>query len=195
MEDADSQADLNLIQGQWVFSDECPVTTAQWSATELGSGRVVHNFTDMPSNIQAFYDDTVSLENLKMYVSHVRITDALGRTFEAYSDGVMVSIGTPDTAPVWEGAGAHDMDFQESLDIIEASWGAFGNSRSALPSDHVTRYVLFSFPVLSSHLGFLCFCLNFSLSFSLSLCLTPSDCLTLLVSCLPSLPNISVSFF
>ncbi|XP_070204336.1 uncharacterized protein [Littorina saxatilis] len=139
--DADGQADRNIIQGHWRFADPCPILSAEWSVTELGSGRVIMPFTTLPDSRRRFYDDTVSLVNTKTYVSHVRITDALNRTFTAFSDGVTVSAGIPTTASVWEGfADGMDVDFQQSLNEIDASWDDFGDSRSALPSERVVRY-------------------------------------------------------
>ena len=142
MVDSDGQTDLNLIQGYWRFTDPCPIVSAEWWVTELGSGRTVRNLTAIPDHGQAFSDDTLSLDDLKTYVTHVRIVDASNRTFEAYSDGMTVSLDTPDTAAVWEGSGHHDMDYQESLQEIVASWEDFGNPRSALPLDHIIRYGL-----------------------------------------------------
>ena len=139
--DTDGQTDLNLIQGHWHLTDPCPVVNAEWWVTELGSGRLVRNLSAIPDGGQAFFDDTLSLDNLKTYVTHVRVVDAANRTFEAYSDGTTVCLDKPDTAAVWEGSGRHDMDYQESLQEIVASWEDFGDPRSALPSDRVVRWV------------------------------------------------------
>ncbi|KAK7113965.1 hypothetical protein V1264_000110 [Littorina saxatilis] len=138
--DADGQVDLHLIQGHWKVTDPCPIISASWWVTELGSGREIRNLTDLQDNSRSFYDDTLSLENLKTYVAHVRVTDSVNRTWEAWSDGVTVSLDSPDTARVWEGVAPNDVDYQESLNKITATWESFGNPRSPLPSDQVVRY-------------------------------------------------------
>nr|KAG5707973.1 hypothetical protein BaRGS_025111 [Batillaria attramentaria] len=138
--DLEGMADLNVIQGRWHFSDPCPIVRAEWAVTELSTGRYVKPFTPIPDSGQVFYDDTLSLENFKTYVSHVRVTDAQNRTYTAYSDGVTVDIQPPDTAAVWEGTGRDDQDYQVTLEELVASWDPFGDPQSVLPSQQILRY-------------------------------------------------------
>lgn len=144
--DADGQANLNTIQGQWTLNDLCPIISGEWWVTELGSGRLVRSSTPLLHNpadntfMQRFYDDSLTLQNMRTYLVHVRVTDAQNRTFEAFSDGVTVCLDSPETAAVWEGKGHHDMDFQVSLNSIQFSWDSFGDPRSTLPSEHILWY-------------------------------------------------------
>ncbi|KAK7496779.1 hypothetical protein BaRGS_00011988 [Batillaria attramentaria] len=137
--DMDGQAELDVMQGSWRYSDPCPILSAEWSLRELG-GKVLVDFTAIPDNANEFYDDSLSLENLKVYVNYVRIRDAMGRTFTAFSDGVTVVIRTPDVATVRDGLGPGDQDFQEPTDRLSANWDPFGDAQSTLPSDHIVRY-------------------------------------------------------
>nr|KAG5700346.1 hypothetical protein BaRGS_029598 [Batillaria attramentaria] len=98
--DADGQSEVNMLQGRWLYSDPCPIISAQWSVTEIG-GRVVTNFTDIPGN--EFQNDRLDLENFKTYVNVVKIKDAMGRTFTAFSDGVTVLVREPQPALVRDG--------------------------------------------------------------------------------------------
>lgn len=95
--------------------------------------------TDIPGNGMRFYDDQMLLENLKTYVSFVTITDALNRTYTAFSDGVTVTIREPNPGQVRDGEGMHDVDYQESLQSLSANWDDFGDTFSPLPSDHIVR--------------------------------------------------------
>ena len=135
----DVQTDLYMIQGRWKPTDPCPVTSVQWAVTELGSGRQVRPFTDATGGTHVLYDDTLMLHALKVYLIEVKVKDALGRQWHARSDGVLVSVGTPAVAAVWEGHGERDMDFQTSVTEVVASWDHFGDSRSALPTDQIVR--------------------------------------------------------
>ncbi|KAK7496780.1 hypothetical protein BaRGS_00011989, partial [Batillaria attramentaria] len=137
--DMDGQAELDVMQGRWRYSDPCPVQSVEWSLRELG-GKVVIDFTSIPNKSQQFYNDSLSLENLKVYVNYVRIKDALNRTFTAFSDGITIMIRTPATATVRDGLGIDDKDFQEPTDQLSANWDAFGDTHSTLPSDQIVRY-------------------------------------------------------
>ncbi|KAK7493720.1 hypothetical protein BaRGS_00015049 [Batillaria attramentaria] len=137
--DVDGQTKLNLMQGRWRYSDPCPIVSAEWSVREL-NGKIVTNFAAIPDNATEFYNDSLHLENLKTYVNYVRIVDALGRRFTAFSDGITVMIRQPQPAVVRDGLGLNDEDYQESTDRLSANWDMFGDPRSTLPSDHILRY-------------------------------------------------------
>nr|KAG5704401.1 hypothetical protein BaRGS_031107 [Batillaria attramentaria] len=137
--DMDGQTDLGVMQGTWRYSDPCPVLSVEWSLTELG-GKTVFEFSEIPGNGRQFYNDDLHLENLKTYVNHIRIKDALNRTFTAFSDGITMLLRSPDAKTVRDGLGANDQDFQEATDRLSANWDAFGDARSTLPSDQIVRY-------------------------------------------------------
>jgi hypothetical protein len=76
---------------------------------------------------------------LARYVSYVRVTDALERTFTAWSDGVTVLLREPDTATVRDGLEEMDVDFQLDTTSLSANWDEFGDDVSTLPSDHIVK--------------------------------------------------------
>ncbi|XP_076452271.1 uncharacterized protein LOC143287914 [Babylonia areolata] len=137
--DVDGQSEVHVLEGRWWYSDPCPVLRAEWSVQELG-GQVLVSFTAVDPSGHTFYNDGLHLENFKTYINYIRITDALNRTRVAFSDGVTVLIQRPDTAVVRDGLGDIDMDFQFDTHILSANWDAFGDSRSTLPSNQITRY-------------------------------------------------------
>nr|KAG5694401.1 hypothetical protein BaRGS_002255 [Batillaria attramentaria] len=137
--DMDGQAELHVIQGGWRYSDPCPVLSTEWSVREI-SGDIVTDFSSVPGNGHKLYNDDLDLENLKTYLNYVRVTDALNRTFVAFSDGITVMLQRPDPATVRDGLSSNDVDFQEPTDQLSANWDAFGDAGSTLPSDHIVKY-------------------------------------------------------
>ncbi|KAL8573311.1 hypothetical protein ACOMHN_032773 [Nucella lapillus] len=137
--DTDGQHELHVLQGQWRYTDPCPVLEVEWSVTELG-GQKVTEWTRINPSIQQFYNDSLHLENFKTYINFVRIRDALNRSRVAFSDGVTVDIRLPATAAVRDGLGKTDVDFQQDTHTLNANWDSFGDPRSTRPSDQIVRY-------------------------------------------------------
>nr|KAG5706426.1 hypothetical protein BaRGS_032819 [Batillaria attramentaria] len=137
--DIDGQAEMNVMQGSWSYSDPCPVLSAEWSLREVG-GKMITNFTAILGKTSMFYSDALGLENFKVYVNYVRIRDAMNRTFTAFSDGITISVRQPEPATVRDGLTLADQDFQEATDRLSANWDDFGDSQSSLPSDDIVKY-------------------------------------------------------
>ncbi|XP_061168902.1 uncharacterized protein LOC133178171 [Saccostrea echinata] len=137
--DADFQASLNVIQGSYRYSDNCPVIKAEWMVEDL-TGKVIQNYTAVPGNGFFFYNDQLTLQNNYLYFVKVVITDALNRTKEGKSDGITVTIQPPVSGIVRDGLGSEDIKYQESLTELSANWDVFGNEASGDPTQKIDHY-------------------------------------------------------
>ncbi|XP_061188852.1 uncharacterized protein LOC133197029 [Saccostrea echinata] len=137
--DSDFQIDLNLIQGSYQYSDNCPIIEAQWSVEDL-TGKVIQNYTDVPGNGFVFYNDQLSLRNNYLYYVKVKVTDALNRTKVGISDGITVRIQPPVSGIVRDGLGSEDIDYQESRTELSANWNDFGDGASGDPTQKIDYY-------------------------------------------------------
>ncbi|XP_061168901.1 uncharacterized protein LOC133178169 [Saccostrea echinata] len=137
--DADFQASLNVIQGSYRYSDNCPIIKAEWSVEDL-TGKVIQNNTAVPGNGLFFFNDQLILQNNYLYFVKVKITDALNRTKEGKSDGITVRIQPPVSGIVRDGLGSEDIKYQESLAELSANWDAFGNEASGDPTQKIDHY-------------------------------------------------------
>ncbi|XP_062588035.1 uncharacterized protein LOC134249704 [Saccostrea cucullata] len=137
--DWDFQIDLNLIQGSYRYSDNCPIREARWSVEDL-TGTIIQNYTDVPGNGFVFYNDHLSLKNNYIYYVKVKITDALNRTKVGISDGITVRIQPPVSGIVRDGLDVEDIDYQESITELSANWNDFGDEASGDPTQKMDYY-------------------------------------------------------
>ncbi|XP_046568758.1 uncharacterized protein LOC124277142 [Haliotis rubra] len=137
-DDVDSQHDLTTIQGRWGYSDPCPVISAEWAVEDI-TGEIIKGFEQTPGNGHNFYNDELTLENMKTYRVIVRTTDALNRTMIGRSDGVMVKIQPPVPGNVRDGI-ASDINYQLPTNYLAANWDPFGEMNDLDPSQKIEYY-------------------------------------------------------
>ncbi|KAK3094096.1 hypothetical protein FSP39_024081 [Pinctada imbricata] len=137
--DRDFQSDLNVIQGIWVYSEPCPIVKAEWAIHDL-KGNLVQDYIGAAGNGHILYNDELTLENNMMYMISVRITDAINRTAEAQSDGMVILIQPPGPGDVRDGLGGEDIDYQESITQLSANWENFGSLESSNPTQMIDHY-------------------------------------------------------
>ncbi|XP_046375524.2 uncharacterized protein LOC124148470 [Haliotis rufescens] len=137
-DDVDSQHDLSTIQGSWVYSDPCPVLSAEWAVEDI-TGELIKEFEHTPGNGHNFYNDELTLGYMKTYRVIVRTTDALNRTMEGRSDGVMVKIKPPVPGNVRDGIAA-DINYQLPTNYLAANWDPFGEIDDMDPSQKIEYY-------------------------------------------------------
>ncbi|KAK3092476.1 hypothetical protein FSP39_003379 [Pinctada imbricata] len=137
--DRDFQGDLNVIQGIWQYSEPCPIVHAEWAIYDL-QGNLIQDYIGSTGNGRILYNDELTLENNMMYMISVRITDAINRTAEAQSDGIVILIQPPGPGDVRDGLGDEDIDYQESTTQLSANWENFGSLESSNPTQMIDHY-------------------------------------------------------
>ncbi|KAL3857351.1 hypothetical protein ACJMK2_012027 [Sinanodonta woodiana] len=137
-EDLDFQSKMSVIEGNWHYSDPCPVVSAEWSVVDL-TGKVLQNFTAIAGARNHFYNDELSTENGFTYISIVRIEDAIGRTYTAETDGITIRIQTPSPGYINDGL-EQDINFQILTTELSANWGGFGDPTSDSPVQKISHY-------------------------------------------------------
>ena len=127
------------FSGRWFYSDPCPVVNSKWAIVDLHD-TIIQDYMTTPGNGYIVYNDELILKNNFMYFIKLSITDAVNRSIEATSDGVVIVIQPPGPGHVRDGLTEDDIDYQESVTELSANWESFGDGGSSNPSQVIHSY-------------------------------------------------------
>ena len=127
---------LSTSVAQAFLSQPCPIVYGTWSIHDL-QGNVIMEDTEFYNG--RFANDELQLENMRTYVVHVEVLDALNRTLRGRSNGVTIYIQPPAPGAVRDGPHAgEDRNYQQTDTEFSVNWDDFGNKD--IPGQRILRY-------------------------------------------------------
>lgn len=138
--DIDYQQSESFMAASWRHTESCPLSAIYWAILRI-DGEFVQPFSATSVTASDAVNENVDLVGASKYYVAVKIVNAIGLAIFERSDGVEIDSVPALPSPVFDGPDAGvDVNYQESVTTLQATWRRFGDPFSAAPGQQIDLY-------------------------------------------------------